>query len=145
MPLQLSGFMPAEGLDGLSRFADELVERFEAAYASGDPGPVQVVVVGVLTAETVKHNRDPEEKPPTVAVRFAAIEGATGRKADQLRWVLGALRADRAGMPALDGFDEAVAAMLEGREDLPPPPPDVVDHDLGGSTGQQQLGDGDDD
>lgn len=135
MPLQLSGYLPGEDRDGLSRFAEALVERFEAAYADGDGDPIQVVVVGVLTAESVKHHRDPEEKPPTVAVRFAAIEGADGRRADQLRWVLGALRSDRMGQPALDGFDEAVAAMLEGRDDLPPPPPDVVDHNLGTDTG----------
>lgn len=127
MPLQLSGYLPDHDRDGLSRFAEELVRAFEAAYADGDSDPVQVVVVGVLTAETVKHHRDPEEKPPTVALRFSAIEGADGKRADQLRWVIGALRSDRLGQPALDGFDAAVAAMLEGRDDIPPPPPDIVD------------------
>jgi hypothetical protein len=136
MALQLSGYLPGEDRDGLSRFAEALVEKFEAAYADGDTDPVQVVVVGVLTAETVKHHRDPEEKPPTVAVRFAAVEGADGKRADQLRWVLGALRSDRLGQPALDGFDEAVAAMLEGRDDLPPPPPDIIDSRGGSNTGE---------
>jgi hypothetical protein len=134
----LSGYLPDKDHNGVDHLADDLVARFEAAYADGDRNPVQVVVVAVLDVETVKHNRDPEAKPPTAGLKVAAIEAATGRHADQLRWVLAALTSRRNGQPALDGFDEVVTAMLEGRDDLPPAPPEVID----GRGGTSTTGDG---
>lgn len=129
MPLQLSGYLPGdEGSDGISRLGPELVERFEAAYSEGG-GDIEVVVIGVLVVETVKHNRHPDDKPPVPLLKFTAIEAGLGRKADQLRWVLSALQADRNDQPVLDGWDEAMVAMVEGRDDIPPPPPVVEEHD----------------
>jgi hypothetical protein len=140
MPLQLSGYLPAEELDGLSRLTPELIERFEAAYSEGG-GDIEVVIVGVLVVETVKHNRHPEEKPPTPLLKFQCLEAGTGKRADQLRWVIGALKSDRNGQPPLDGFDEAIAAMLEGRDDVPPPPPLAAEP--GQPADQPELDDGD--
>lgn len=131
----LSGWLPDKDHNGVAHHADDLVERFEVAYAAGDLNPVQIVVVAVLDVETVKHNRDPEHKPPTATLKVAAIEAATGRRAEQLRWVLAALTGQRNDQPPLDGFDEVVTAMLEGRDHLPPAPPDVIDGRGGTSTG----------
>ena len=133
MPLSLSGYLPDDEHDGLTRFAPELVRQFEAQYGRGDVD-VTVVVVGVLHVETLKHNRDPEKKPPVPELRFDAIEGVSGKKADQLRWVVAALRSSRRGETTLDGFDEAVTAMLEGRPDVPPPPPERIVHDVAGGS-----------
>lgn len=109
MSLNLSGYLPAK--NGLEDLAPALLERFESAYADGDDSPVQVVVVGVLNVESVKHRRNPADRPPVVEVRFSSLEPAKGTHADALRLVLVQLAAARNGETTLDGIDEALAEM----------------------------------
>lgn len=109
MGLNLSGYLPGEDHNGLTRCADELIAGFEAAYASGSGEDVTVVVVGVLRAESVKHPRDPD-KDPTVEVRFLRIEAVKGPEADQVTAMIDRLRVTRTGVEELPlPYDEVPA------------------------------------
>lgn len=110
MPLSLSGFMPGDNADGLSRLADQLVAGFERAVEDEDDNGGVVVVIGVLRAESCKYRRD-AEKAPTVEMRFTAIEAVEGPEAEQVRSMVARLKAARSGVDELPFVDETGAEL----------------------------------
>lgn len=84
MGVSLSGFLPGDNNEGVSRLAESLVAAFEEEYSRGDDVKVEAVVVGVTYVKTVKHHAD-HEKAPTPELWFSAIEVVEGSEADQVR------------------------------------------------------------
>lgn len=128
--VQLEGWLPGEENNGLPRAGDALMDAFEEAYRNGDDtGPATMtLVVGLIEVVGVKHRKNPEEKPPVVATRFARIEVIKpGDDHQTVRAVLDKIRDARNGNSALPGLEkpsdedpgegpEILAAAREKRE-----------------------------
>jgi hypothetical protein len=100
--INLSGYLPGREHNGLTDKADDYVARFEQAYAEADGNPELILVVGLLKVASVQHRSNPDENPPTVALRFAHVEPVT-TEANQktMRKLLRDLTAKRTGVEAL--------------------------------------------
>lgn len=121
MSLSLSGWLPDDEHDGLSRRGPALVAAYDPRRgASPDDPALDVVVVGVVHMVAVKYSTS-AEKPPRPEVRFTAIEAVEGPEADQVRMMLARLAEARAGVDSLplEGLPDP-DNVAEPRRPLPP-------------------------
>lgn len=107
-PVSLSGFLPGEDAEGLSALSDQLIGSWEQAVRRGrDAGEAtEVVVIGVLRGASLKTYRDPSVRPPSLELRFAAVEPVilTGQR-DQILALLRHLADERAEVQPIPGID----------------------------------------
>lgn len=107
--VQLEGWLPGEENNGLPAAGEQLMEAFEDAYRQGDDttGATLTLVVGLIEVVGVKHRKNPDEKPPVVATRFARIEVIRpGDDYKAVRAVLDGIHDARVGSAALPGLGE---------------------------------------
>lgn len=107
--VQLEGWLPGEENNGLPAAGEQLMEAFEGAYNDGDDttAATLTLVVGLIEVVGVKHRKNPDEKPPVVATRFARIEVIRpGDDYKTVRAVLDAIRNARNGNTVLPGMGE---------------------------------------
>jgi hypothetical protein len=122
--LSLSGFLPGDDRDGLSRLAPRLIEATEAVLdGAADDDTADVVIVGIVRGHSVKRARAKDDEGPkmTVEVRVLRIEAVDGPEADQVRAMVLRLADSRAGVSTLPGMPG----------DQLPDPTQVVDPDAG--------------
>lgn len=107
--VQLEGWLPGEENNGLPAAGEQLMEAFEDAYRTGDDTTASTLtlVVRLIEVVGVKHRKNPDEKPPVVATRFARIEVIRpGADYQTVRGVLDAIHDGRVGAVALPGMGE---------------------------------------
>jgi hypothetical protein len=107
--VQLEGWLPGEENNGLMSAGDMLMDAFEDAYRTGDSTTeaTLTLVVGLIEVVGVKHRKNPEEKPPVVATRFARIEVIkAGDDYKKVREVLDGIHDARIGNTALPGLGD---------------------------------------
>lgn len=107
--VQLEGWLPGEENNGLMNAGEKLMDDFEDAYRVGDSTTeaTLTLIVGLIEVVGVKHRKNPEEKPPVVATRFARLEVIKpGADYQSVRGVLDAIHDARVGNTALPGLGQ---------------------------------------
>jgi hypothetical protein len=105
--LSLSGYLPGDETNGLSRLAGQLAAAAERSYQTGEERE-QVVIIGVIHPVSVRHKLggDDEQNPAaTVEVRFVSIEAVQGPEADQVRSMIVRLRETRTQVQPIPGIE----------------------------------------
>lgn len=107
--VQLEGWLPGEENNGLPAAGEQLMEAFEDAYRTGEDTTASTLtlVVGLIEVVGVKHRKNPDEKPPVVATRFARIEVIrAGDDYKTVREILDGIHDSRVGAVALPGMGD---------------------------------------
>lgn len=107
--VQLSGWLPGEQQTGIDTITDEVRSAFEKAYQLGEDTttPTLTLVVGYLECVGVNHRKNPEDNPPSVAMRFVRLEVVEpGDDHDTTVAILNDIRDKRLGTDALPGIDD---------------------------------------
>lgn len=107
--VQLEGWLPGEENNGLMVAGDKLMDDFEEAYRTGGSttDATLTLIVGLIEVVGVKHRKNPDEKPPVVATRFARIEVIkAGGDYKTVREILDGIHDSRVGNAALPGMGD---------------------------------------
>lgn len=126
MSLSLSGYLPGDDRDGLTRLAPRLIATTDAILdGEADEDAADVVIVGIVRGHSVKRKRSTDDDAAvTVEVRLHRIEAVDGAEADQVRAMVLRLADSRSGVSVLPGMPGSASEQL-------PDPDHVVDPDAG--------------